>query len=521
MFDNDCANSDYLLARDKVERLSNSLEDFWRLEDNGLFLVNPSSNATLFFASRIFDQYLDACRCLLKIMPSALESRDSILNYLTLKTTYSQFVDSSDSLRTLMSMVLDGAEDNELKFVSDGNLEFVQRLNVANGSSGPISLDELVQVPAVIETTINSYVNQTIELFERIQRRMKHPMSFMHGNELKDYVISKFRQFVDQRADDYLFKLRASAIKLKNDRLVRLSKQHWADLAELDEQLMGRIIDGLSVDVQDYACLYDDNEWEMLVKNRDILKILRDTTDPENLYDWSMLFNREDLFDHYVNASNVMFLFSRVHRANLIKCELYNGNRMRYDLFLFGKMMPSMSEGEVASASVKQPIPNEEDESMPSDQPPQDASGAAFRQRPSGFIHSRIDEDKLVAFTKDFTDGPNRASVFNKNCLWLCIYIVFCQKHPKLGNKPILVRKARAKFEEWVQTRINPIAYPCYKRSLDTAPPYFRKMKNYPWSLAGYINAKGKKESTYNSYAQVAEYFQRCVYDNIEDFLVD
>ena len=209
MFDSDYANSDYLFARDKVERLSKSLEDFWRLEDKGLFLVNPSSNATLFFVSRIFDQYLDACRSLMKILPSALESRDSILNYLTLKTTYSQFVDSSDNLRSLMSMALDGAEDNDLKFVSDGNFEFIQRLNVANGSGSSIPLDEMVQVPVVIETTINSYINQTIELFDRIQLRMKHPMSFMQGNELKDYVISKFRQFVDQRTDDYLFKPRS------------------------------------------------------------------------------------------------------------------------------------------------------------------------------------------------------------------------------------------------------------------------------------------------------------------------
>ena len=181
MFDSDYANSDYLFARDKVERLSKSLEDFWRLEDKGLFLVNPSSNATLFFVSRLFDQYLDACRYLMKILPSALESRGSILNYLTLNTTYSQFVDSSDNLRSLMSMALDGAEDNDLKFVSDGNFEFIQRLNVANGSGSSIPLDEMVQVPVVIETTINSYINQTIELFDRLQQRMKHPMSFMQG----------------------------------------------------------------------------------------------------------------------------------------------------------------------------------------------------------------------------------------------------------------------------------------------------------------------------------------------------
>ncbi len=520
MFDSDFVNADYSFAKDKVEILSKSLDDFWRLNVNGLFLVNPTSNATLFFVSRIFDQYLDACRCLMAIMPSAQASRDSILNYLTLKTTYTQFLESSDHVRTLMSMVLDGDEDNDLKFVSDGNLKFIRSLNVANGSGDPLSLDELVQVPDVIETTLNSYINQTIELFDRIQRRMGRPILFMQGNELKNYVIAKFRQFVSQRADDYLFKLRASAIKLKNDRLVRLSKQHWADMAELDERLMGRIIDNEPVAVQDYACLYTEEEWKMLVKNRDILKMLRDTTDPENLYNWNMLFNREELFEYHVNASNVMFLFSRVHRANLIKCELYNGNRSRYDLFLFGKITSGKTDGFDTPVPDADSIP-EDEESMSSAPQPNASSGPATRKLASPFIHPRIDEEKLVSFTKDFTDGPNRATIFNKNCLWLAVYVVFSQKHPKLGNRPILKRKSRAKFEEWVMSRISPNDYPCYKRSLDTAPPYFRKMRNYPWSLAAYLQAKGQKESTFNSYAQVAEYFQKCVFDNIEDFLID
>ena len=45
MFDSDYANSDYLFARDKVERLSKSLEDFWRLEDKGLrCMPQPDEN---------------------------------------------------------------------------------------------------------------------------------------------------------------------------------------------------------------------------------------------------------------------------------------------------------------------------------------------------------------------------------------------------------------------------------------------------------------------------------------------
>ena len=517
MFSN---NLDLLFARDKVNKLDRSLENFYRLDEFDLFLVNTFSSSTLFYVSSLFDEYIDACRCLMKIQPYADKFRESIVDYLTLQNTYSKFESLSNALLGLMKTIKESAEENEIKFISDGNLEFIKKLNVENFGGPTIPLDEQVQLTGMLEKAFGEFVNQTIGLFDRMQRRMNLRFYFMQGDQQMDYVISCFKNFVMQEADNYLLKLRTSAFKLKNDRMVRLCRQHWANLEELDEQLISRIIDELPVEEHDYACLYDDEEWKTLVENRQVLKMLRDTSDPENLYDWSMLFKKDRLFDFYVNETNVMFLFSRVHRANLIRCELYSGMRMRYNLFLFGKISSGKSDSFDTPVLDADSI-QEDEESIQSSQQQNASSSPATQQTASAFIHPRIDEEKLVNFTKDFTDGPNRASCFNKNCLWFSVYIVFCQKHPKLGNRSILLSRSRAKFEAWVQTRISPTAYPCSKGSLDRVPSYFRKKQNYPWNLAAYLKAKGQKESTFNSYAEVAEYFQKCVFDNIEDFMID
>ena len=520
MLDTYFTNSDLLFAKEKVNNLDKSLNDFYRLDEYSFLLVEPYSSSTLFYVSSLFDKYIEACRYMMKIIPYADKFRESIIDYLTFQTTYLKFESLSDFLHGHMTTIKDCAEKNEIKFITDENLEFIKRLNVDNFGGPSIHLEEQVQLTGVLEKAYGEFINQTIELFDRVQRRMNLQLSFMQGDQQKEYVISCFKKYVMREADNYLLKLRTSAFKLKNDRMVRLAKQHWANLEELDERLVGRIIDGEQVDEHDYACLYDEEEWKTLVKNREILKMLRDTSDPENLYDWSMLFKKDHLFDSFVNETNVMFLFSRIHRANLIRCELYSGMRMRYDLFLFGKISSGKSDSFDLPVLETDSIADDDD-SMQSTQQQNASSSSATRQVPSAFIHPRIDEEKLVNFTKDFTDGPNRASCFNKNCLWLSVYVVFCQKHPKLGNRSILLKKSRTKFEEWVKSRISPSAYPCFKRSLDTAPPYFRKMKNYPWSLAAYLKAKGQKESTFNGYAQVAEYFQKCVFDNIEDFMID
>ncbi|MBR5716086.1 MAG: hypothetical protein IKX59_05820 [Bacteroidales bacterium] len=55
---------------------------------------------------------------------------------------------------------------------------------------------------------------------------------------------------------------------------------------------------------------------------------------------------------------------------------------------------------------------------------------------------------------------------------------------------------------------------------MDTAPPYFRKPKNYPWSLDAYRKAKGQKVSTYESYARVTDYFQKYVFNDLKPFLI-
>lgn len=211
----------------------------------------------------------------------------------------------------------------------------------------------------------------------------------------------------------------------------------------------------------------------------------------------------------------------------MIKCELYDGLKVNYDRFL-EKPLPSLlgnaTYGSMNHDSLPVPLPISPS-ALPQNYTPVPDAGddeedeADTDQEPLEYINPLIDEEELADAIKMNTDGEYREPKFNKNSLWVAIHVVLCQKHPRLGNKPILQSKSRAKFEQWVRTKINPTTYPCYKHSLDTAPTYFRKAKNYPWSLAAYRKAGGQKKSTFESYKHVADYFQESVFDFLDPYL--
>lgn len=508
----------FLATKDKCKELRKAVEAFSHLGESEQFFDDAPYSLSLFYMCRLVDRFVDAFHSLKNVYPKYRVDSLSIDNYLTYKTAYDDFVSAADSLRNLLSCIDDHAEQGCFKLISDETLEHLEPYHFQERFGWPHSLENFFQGIENIEWMINKQSKMTSDLVDFLRRETIRDIRFLEGPPLKDYVLEVFKGFALLDIEKSPLKLRNMAIKFKANRLVKLARTHWAELYELDERLVDKIIDEVPVGTEEYSRLYDDSEWQELVKNRDILRILRDTSDPEDLYDWEMLFRRDQLFYHCVNETNVMFLFSRIHRANLIKCELYDGVKAGYENFLFGRAVlekPVVYPNPIPV--YPNPLPN-----MPSvpDQEEQDELPEPdLEEGTSNYIHPLIDEDFLVGCIKEYTDGPTRDPDFNKNCLWLSIYTVLCQRHPLLGNKPILLKKSRAKFEQWVTTKIQPDMYPCFKHSLDTAPPYFRNLKNYPWSLKAYQKAKGQKASTYKSYAKVADYFQKNVFNDLRPFL--
>lgn len=321
---------------------------------------------------------------------------------------------------------------------------------------------------------------------------------------MKEYVISEFRRFV--KMDKYHLppKLKTAAQHFKSDRLETISKPHWAKLAEADEELISKIINDEPVDAGDCAYLYDASELKDLKKNKMLLSLLRDASDPENLFDWSILFSHDELFEQYVTFENVMFFFGRIHRENLIKCEMYDGLKEQYHKFIYG------SEEEKKEANAEIVVPTDTKTPI----------AATIVPAPEiRYINEGIDEAKLIDFIRDYTDGPNKSNYFVNKSHWLAIYTVLHQKLKALGNVPIFLFNSRPKFAEWVNLKIQPQSIPCDKNALDNAPKYFREENSYPWNIEDYYKSGGTQDQTYNNYSMVADYFQRNLIDQLKDFL--
>ena len=508
----------FLEAMQKCKELRKAVDAFSHLGESKLFVEDAPYSLSLFYMCRLVDRYVDAFQSLRNVFPRTDVDVLPIVDYLAYKTTFEDFVMVADSLSGVLSRIDEHAEQGGFKLISDESLEYLKPYDLQERFGWQHPLDKYIQGIENITWLFNKQSKITSDLVGFLEKEAQKEINFLDNASLEDYVVKEFKLFASREIEDSPLKLRNMAIRFKGNRLVKLARTHWAELYELDERLVDKIIDEVPVAAEEYSRLYDESGWQELVGNRDILRILRDTSDPEELYDWEILFRRDQLFDHCINETNVMFLFARIHRANLIKCELYDGVKAKYETFLYGRVVsakPIVEPAPVQMQSNTRPdLP-----SVPEQEEQDEIPKPDLKKGTSSYIHPLIDEDILVSYIKEYTDGPDRDPDFNKNCLWYSIYTVLCQRHPMLGNKPILLKKSRAIFEKWVDTKIHPKMYPCFKHSLDTVPPYFRKPKNYPWRLEAYQKAKGQKVSTFESYARVADYFQRNVFNCLEIFL--
>ena len=322
----------------------------------------------------------------------------------------------------------------------------------------------------------------------------------MTDEELNKFIIREFRRFATDENYNFKQKLRNYALKLKTNRLEPLSRIHWAKLADLDDEIVKKVIDGKKIDANAYRDYYDDYDLLKLIHSEEILSELKKMANPEGLFDWDVLFEQHYSMHPFLNVDNVYFFFNRVHRENLIKCELYDGLAEQYHKFLYG----SDEKEEATEAAPQMPAQINTESSKASD----------------GIINKRIDEAKLIDLIKNYVDGPHKSNYFDKKSYWLSIYIVLRQNLEQLDGSPIFLPASRPKFVKWVNDNIQPVSVPCEKGSMDTPSPYFRNEKNYPWDIQGFYKAGGTQEKTFNGYSMVADYFQTNLIESLADFLI-
>ncbi len=216
----------------------------------------------------------------------------------------------------------------------------------------------------------------------------------MTDEELNKFIIREFRRFATDEKYNFKQKLRNYALKLKNNRLEPLSRIHWAKLADLDDEIVKKVIDGKKIDENAYKDYYDVFDLMELNHQKKLLSELREIANPEGLFDWDVLFERHYSMHLFLNVDNVYFFFNRVHRENLIKCELYDDLAEQYHKFLYG----SDVKDEAPTVTPQIPV---QTNTKPS-------------KMPDGIINKRIDEAKLIDIIKNYVDGPHKSNYFDK-----------------------------------------------------------------------------------------------------------
>ena len=468
-----------------------------------LFVKSNTFDVLSFYESGLLKLFFLVCKYVKSECSDVDVLKLDILNYLDLRNIYYSFSTSSDYFSHILYTV---KKHNDELLLGDIFEDFHFSLKTEDLKDNEYNYfaNQLKAIQLNTDSFLQS-IDTIIELYNRLSDKVFNTLRYIdeelrYDDEMPDFVVSEFRRFATEEKYEFPKKLRNAALKLKSNRLEELSKLQWARLAELDNELVNKIIDGTSFEYNAYKDLYSRYEIDEMMREKKILALLQENSNPEDLFDLKALCLSCNLWDRYLNRYNVYFFFARIHIENLIKCELYDGLAEQYHQFLYG----SDEKDEATEAAPQVPAKTNTESSAASDGP----------------INKRIDVAKLIGFIRSYTDGQYKSNYFKKKSYWISIYIVLRQSLEQLDGSPIFLPASRPKFAEWVNANIRPESVPCDKSSLDTAPSYFRDEKNYPWDIDGFYMAGFTQEKTFNSYSMVADYFQKNLIEKLQDFMI-
>ena len=481
-------------SRDLISALDMELDRFEK--------VNSFDIIFLFNETDMIGKFITACELTERECKDIDFSKLEISNYLALLDVYYDFPTVTDRFIYFLDRIRN--HHKEMKFDAFHHYDEYLTSHFTGEIEGSI-LNRYLESFNDLKNRNIEVISNMIDLAETLRMDVLETMDYigeklMTDDELKEFIIQEFRRFATDEKYNFKKKLRNSALKLKTNRLEPLSRIHWAKLADLDDEIVKNVINGEKFDENIYKDYYDVFDLMELKHYKKIMSELKKIANPEGLFDWDVLFEQHYSMHPFLNIGNVYFFFNRVHRENLIKCELYDGLAEQYHKFLYGS-----DEKDVETNAAPQ-IPAQ--------------TNKESSKVPDGIINKRIDEAKLIDLIKNYVDGPHKSNYFCKQSYWLSIYIVLRQNLEQLDGSPIFLPASRPKFVKWVNENIQPDCVPCDKASLDTPPPYFRNEKNYPWIIEGFYKAGGTQDKTFNGYSMVADYFQTHLIEKLADFLI-
>ena len=247
-----------------------------------LFVKSKNFDVLSFYESGLLKLFFLVCNYVKSECSEVDVLKLDISNYLDLSNIYDSFSASSDNFLHVLNLVKKHNDELSLGDIS-GDFHYYLKAEDLKDNEYNYFANQLKAIQLNIHSFLQS-IDIIIELSNRLSdkvfKTLRHiDAKLRFDEEMPDFVVSEFRRFATEEKYEFPKKLKNSALKLKSNRLEELPKLHWARLAELDNELVNKIIDGTPFEYNAYKDLYSRYEIdEMMREKKNISLFARELT---------------------------------------------------------------------------------------------------------------------------------------------------------------------------------------------------------------------------------------------------
>ena len=212
--------------------------------------VNSFDIISLFNETDMIGKFITACELTERECKDIDFSKLEISNYLALLDVYYDFPTVTDRFTYFLKRIKN--HHNEMVF--DAFHDHIDYLKSHfTGDMGSSILNRYLKSFNDLKNRNIEAISNIIDLAESLRMDVFKKIDYigkelMTEEELKEFIIREFRRFATEEKYNFKQKLRNSALKLKNNRLEPLSRIHWAKLADLDAEIVKKVINDYSED---------------------------------------------------------------------------------------------------------------------------------------------------------------------------------------------------------------------------------------------------------------------------------
>ena len=182
---------------------------------------NESFNIIFLYEHKLVDRFITIGRTIFSYIYQDDIFKMDIYNYLMLKDAYEMYKDVYYHLSQYLVKAYKKIDTSEFDYLSKDNAFFMVNYLLFKSNSAKSFLNKHLVNGDRIKHTFRSQLDNAIDLVYNFYQKLNLKIEFRHGDELKEFVINEFRNYVKSSTNRVPQELKISVQKFKARRCRR------------------------------------------------------------------------------------------------------------------------------------------------------------------------------------------------------------------------------------------------------------------------------------------------------------